>query len=214
MWQYMCCELWIIQYPNWCLPWEKCLCTRCIGKCFCLNSKSQICHKLILQVISHQIKDNMHDHHGSIGLSKVKLCRKLVLVAMVFPLFSLLFCVEQESRPKDWVSNLNGRSLPIPSCLDQVTFLPFLFTLFNNFVQGSGIVCSKELVLLLYFPFALFHFDWFYFFFFSFSFLSLCCFPFFSSFFLWRFNFLQTSMTKQKMIEISLGRHPYSLILG
>ena len=69
----------------------------------------------------------MHDHHGSIGLSKVKLCRKLVLVAMVFPLFSLLFCVEQESRPKDWVSNLNGRSLPIPSCLNQVTTAPLPF---------------------------------------------------------------------------------------
>ena len=28
-------------------------------------------YKSILQVISHQIKDNMHNHHGSIGLFKV-----------------------------------------------------------------------------------------------------------------------------------------------
>ena len=33
--------------------------------------QSLICHKSILQVISHQIKDNVHNHHGSIGLFKV-----------------------------------------------------------------------------------------------------------------------------------------------
>ena len=38
---------------------------------FHLFSKSQICHRLILQVISHQIMDNAHNHHGSIGLFKV-----------------------------------------------------------------------------------------------------------------------------------------------
>ena len=38
---------------------------------FHLNSKSQICHKLILQVISQEIKDNAHNHHGSLGLFKV-----------------------------------------------------------------------------------------------------------------------------------------------
>jgi len=31
------------------------------------NSKPQICHDLTLKIISHQIKDNMHNH-GSIGL--------------------------------------------------------------------------------------------------------------------------------------------------
>ena len=40
---------------------------------FHLNSKSHICHKWILQVISHQIKDNVHNHHGSIGFFKIGL---------------------------------------------------------------------------------------------------------------------------------------------
>ena len=40
---------------------------------FNLNSKSQICHKLILQVIFHQIMDNSHNHQGSVGLFEVGL---------------------------------------------------------------------------------------------------------------------------------------------
>ena len=41
-----------------------------------------------------------------------------------FPFSSLLFCEEQESRPKGLVSNLNERSLPVPSGLNQVTIVP------------------------------------------------------------------------------------------
>ena len=88
---------------------------------FHLNSKSQICHKLILQVISHQIKDNAHNHHGSIGLFKVGLVGNFGFGCFGF------FFFEQESMHKDMASNLNERSLPIFSCLEQVTiiFLPF-----------------------------------------------------------------------------------------
>jgi len=84
------------------------------GQVFHLNSKSQIRHKLILQVISHQIKDNGHNHHGSIGLFKVGLVGNFG-----FGYFGL--------RHKDLASNLNGRSFPIPSCLDLVTIIFLLF---------------------------------------------------------------------------------------
>ena len=53
---------------------------------------------------------------------------------------------------KDLVSNINGRSLPIPSCLNHVTTASFPFTPLNNSVHGSNIVWSKELVFLFYFP--------------------------------------------------------------
>ena len=85
---------------------------------FHLNSKSQICHKLILQVISHQIKDNMHNHRGSIGLFEVG-----PVGDFGFGCFGLFFLCEQENRHKALANNLNGRSFPIPSCLDQVIII-------------------------------------------------------------------------------------------
>jgi len=42
--------------------------------------QSLICHKSILQVISHQIKDKLHNHHGSIGLLRLGLALKEILI--------------------------------------------------------------------------------------------------------------------------------------
>jgi len=76
-----------------------------------------------LQVISHQIKDNVHNHHGSIGLFKVGLVGNFGFGCSGL----FFFWCELESRHKDLVNNLNGQSLPIPSCLDHVTIIPLPF---------------------------------------------------------------------------------------
>ena len=68
---------------------------------FHLNSKSQICHKLILQVISHQIKDNAHNHYGSIGIFKVGLVGNLgfgfLLLFVCFFLLLFLLCIWEQA---------------------------------------------------------------------------------------------------------------------
>ena len=76
---------------------------------FHLNSKPQIYHILTLQVISHQIKDDTHNHRGSIGLYKGQiLVGNLALVVLDFLFYvslPLLFGVGQEDKQKDLVCN-------------------------------------------------------------------------------------------------------------
>ena len=140
---------------------------------FHLDSKSQICHKLILQVISHQIKDNVHNHHGSIGLFKVRPVGNFGFGCFGFFGCFFFFC-EQESRHKDLASNLNERSLPILSCFDQVIiiFLPFYFlqqlcTWFRYlFIPKNLSVLS--LFCFLFFLFSIYDFFSLFFFFLSF----------------------------------------------
>ena len=60
--------------------------------------QSQICHKSILQVISHQIKDKLHNHHGLIGLLRLGLVLKEVLVFLDIQTYL-------ESKHKNLASN-------------------------------------------------------------------------------------------------------------
>ena len=69
---------------------------------FHLNSQPQICHKLILQVISHQIKDNVHNHHGSIGLFKVGLFGNFGFGGFGF-VFVCWFVVHMRAGIKIWL---------------------------------------------------------------------------------------------------------------
>ena len=92
---------------------------------FHLNSKSQICHKSILQVISHQIKDNMHNHHGSIRLSKVGLCRKFGLrcVEASFMMMNQVdsssfdYNKDDDKKPKRMISRLSQQDSRIKRSL-------------------------------------------------------------------------------------------------
>ena len=125
---------------------------------FHLNSKPQIYHRLTFQVISHQIIDNIHNHHGSIGLYKVRFWQEIWLwlfwpFPFLFP-FLFLFGVEQESRHKDLVCNQRRRSLYTPHVLTKLLLLLslFFFFLFDNSAHCSDIVWSNELVFLFHFP--------------------------------------------------------------
>ena len=144
------------------------------GQVFHLNSKSQICHKLILQVISHQIKDNAHNHHGSIGLFKVGFVGTFGLGCFGLSFF---WC-EWKSGHKNLASNLNGRPFPIPSCFDQVvislpfyslqqlrTWFRYLFIPKNSFFSFHFAFCSFP-SLIDFFLFLLFFSFFFPFFFF------------------------------------------------
>ena len=126
---------------------------------FHLNSQSHKCYKLILEVISHQIMDNMHNHHESIGLFKVGLVGNFGFggFGCFGFLFVCLFVVHRRAGIKIWLVALKGRLLPILSC-----FWPCcryfssisLFTTTPHMVQRF--VYSKELVLPLYFYFCSF----------------------------------------------------------
>ena len=103
---------------------------------FHLNSKSHICHKWILQVISHQIKDNVHNHHGSIGLVLETIFggETLLWVFWPFPFLFLLSVGRKSHRHKRfWLVIKKGTT----SCVTSHGFLSFLSCLWQScmFIQ-------------------------------------------------------------------------------
>jgi len=111
---------------------------------FHLNSKPQICYELTLQVISHQIKDNMHNHHGSIGLYKVGFLvgnfgfGRLTFSPFCFP-FSFCFVWERGADIKIWfVTKANDRFTHSPGLtklLSLFSFIIFFFPTILHIVQ-------------------------------------------------------------------------------
>ena len=112
---------------------------------FHLNSKSQICHKLTLKVISHQIKDNMLNHQGSIRLYKVVFCRKFWLwLFWPYPfLFPFIFCLVWNRRAdtKIWLVTKAGNHFTPPRVLTKLILLlsfAFFFLTILHIVQTSS----------------------------------------------------------------------------
>ena len=104
---------------------------------------------------------------------------------------SSLFGVGQESGPQDLVSNLNGQSFPIPSCLNQVTIALLFFFSFQQFCTLFRHCLVQRTCFSFLFSFSLLYLwliNYFSFFFLSFAsfpfcFCSVCFFFCFFSFF-------------------------------
>ena len=126
------------------------------------NSKPQMCHDLTLQIISYQIKANMHNH-GSIGLLR-KLdfggnlafgCSGISLFCFS-SLFSLVRC-GTSADTKIWLVTKKVIASCIPRALTKLLLLLLFFSFcsqqFCMFVQTFS---SQKKLFVLFFSFLLF----------------------------------------------------------
>ena len=107
-----------------------------------------------MQVISLQIKDNVHNHHGSICLLRLILVLKEILVFLDIK----TYLENRRAGIKNLASNLNERSLPIIFCFNQVYHF-FLFKYLQQLCTWlRHLFIHKELVFPFLFSFLFFLF--------------------------------------------------------
>jgi len=114
------------------------------------NSEPHICHDLTLQIISYQIKDNMHNH-GSIGLFwevgfwwGIWLLSVLAFPLSVFSLFSLVRR-ETSAGTKVWVATREVTALGIPQVSNKLLFASFSFSFLTILHIVQTLSCPKNL---------------------------------------------------------------------